>query len=97
MDDDAQLLRAYVHERAQEAFAELVGRHLRLVYGIALRRVGGDRGLAEDVCQEVFCDLARKARGLVGHPSLAGWLFRSARFAAGQAVRTRCAAGSGNG
>jgi RNA polymerase sigma factor (sigma-70 family) len=88
MDDDGQLLRRYVNERSQDAFAELVHRHLDLVYFAALRRVGGDAHLADDVAQSVFSDLARKAPALLGRPVLAGWLYTSTRFAAAQAVRT---------
>jgi RNA polymerase sigma factor (sigma-70 family) len=86
--EDAQLLNGYVAERSQEAFTELVRRHVDLVYATALRRVGGDSHLAEDIAQTVFADCARKAASLRTRTSLAGWLYRSTRFAAAQAVRT---------
>src|SRR5438067_2162438 len=41
MTDDAQLLRRYTQERSEEAFGELVARHIDLVYSAALR-VGED-------------------------------------------------------
>ncbi len=88
MMDDAQLLRRYVEKRSQEAFAELVQRHVNLVYFAALRRVGGDAHLADDVAQRVFADLARKAPTLRGRTALTGWLYTSTRFAAAQAVRS---------
>ena len=88
MTDDAELLRRYVDERSEEAFAELVQRHLGLVYHAALRQCGGDTHRAEDVAQTVFTDLARKAGSLVRHPGLAGWLYTGTRHAAAQAVRT---------
>ena len=47
MPDDAELLRRYAATRAEDAFAELVRRHLDGVYSAALRRVGGDTHLAE--------------------------------------------------
>jgi RNA polymerase sigma factor (sigma-70 family) len=87
MIGDGQLLRRYVEERSEPAFAELVNRHVSLVYHAALRRVGGDAHLADDVTQSVFVDLARKAGALKGRPMLAGWLHTSTRFAASQAVR----------
>jgi RNA polymerase sigma factor (sigma-70 family) len=86
--DDAQLLRRYVEERSQDAFTELVRRHVNLVYFAALRRVGGDSHLADDVAQTVFGDLARKAPSLRGRAMLTGWLYTSTRFAAAQAVRS---------
>jgi RNA polymerase sigma factor (sigma-70 family) len=88
MTDDSQLLRRYVEERSEAAFTELVNRHVNLVYFAALRRVGGDRHLADDVTQSVFADLARKAASLQDRPVLAGWLYTSTRFAAAQAVRS---------
>jgi RNA polymerase sigma factor (sigma-70 family) len=88
MTDDAELLRRYATERSEEAFAELVQRHLGLVYHAALRQCGGDAHRAEDVAQQIFTDLARKAASLSRRPVLAGWLYTSTRYAAAQAVRT---------
>jgi RNA polymerase sigma factor (sigma-70 family) len=87
MDDDAELLRRYANDRSEEAFAELVRRHLNLVYAAALRLVGGDAHRAKDVAQSVFTDLARKATALSRHTSLTGWLYTSTRYAAAKAVR----------
>ncbi len=87
MNDDLTLLRRYAEDRAESAFAELVGRHLNFVYAAALRQVNGDTHLAQDVTQLVFTDLARKARQLSGHRVLTGWLFTSTRFAAAKLVR----------
>jgi RNA polymerase sigma factor (sigma-70 family) len=84
---DSELLRRFVDQRQQEAFAQLVRRHVNLVYAAALRHVRGDRHRAEDITQEVFIDLARKAAALAHHPSLAGWLYSSAHFAAVNAIR----------
>ena len=88
MNDDAELLRRYAESGSEEAFAELVRRHLGLVYHAALRQTGGDAHRAQDVAQEVFTSLARKARSLAERPTLAGWLHTSTRYAALQAVRT---------
>jgi len=87
MTDDGQLLQKYTEERAEQAFGELVTRHIDLVFSAALRVVGGDRHLAQDVTQTVFADLARKARSLPRDVVLAGWLYRHACFTAAKAVR----------
>jgi RNA polymerase sigma factor (sigma-70 family) len=87
MNDDAELLRRYVKDRSQAAFAELVRRHLSLVYSVALRQVGGDSHLAEDVVQQVFTALARKGATLADRPTVGGWLYRSTHFAASDVVR----------
>ena len=79
MSNDTELLRRYVEERAESPFTELVHEHLNLVYSAALREVNGDGALAEDVSQAVFTELARKAPRLLGHPSLAGWLYTTVR------------------
>jgi len=88
VNDDAQLLRRYAEDRSESAFAELVARHIDLVYSAALRQVGGDTHLAQDVAQTVFADLARKARTVSRHGVLAGWLYQATRYAASKAIRT---------
>jgi RNA polymerase sigma factor (sigma-70 family) len=87
MRDDAELLRQYVHTASEDAFTELVQRHLPVVYSSALRQTGGDVELAKDICQTVFIDLGRKARSLLGHELLIGWLFTATRFAAATMLR----------
>ncbi|MEO7414649.1 MAG: sigma-70 family RNA polymerase sigma factor [Opitutaceae bacterium] len=89
MTEDAELLRRYAQDYSQAAFAELVQRRIDLVYAVALRQVGGDTHLAEDVTQLVFADLARKANELSSRVVLSGWLYRSAQFAAIDAVRSQ--------
>jgi RNA polymerase sigma factor (sigma-70 family) len=89
MVDDRELLRRYAAEGREEAFTELVKRHVNLVYSAALRRVGPDRSLAEEITQNVFIQCARKARALQVHPALSGWLHRSTGFAAIDALRAK--------
>ena len=86
--DDAQLLRQYVEGQSEEAFGELVSRHIDLVYSAALRMASSDSHLAEDVTQMVFIDLARKVRSLPRGVLLAGWLYRHTCYTAAKAVRT---------
>lgn len=87
MSRDATLLEQFARRGSEAAFAELVGRHLDLVHAAALRQVAGDAGKAQDVTQAVFCELARKAPALLGHPSLAGWLYSTGRHIASRLQR----------
>jgi RNA polymerase sigma factor (sigma-70 family) len=88
MIDDSELLRRYAEDCSEDAFAELVRRHLGFVYGVAVRRVGNDAQLAREVCQEVFTALAAKAAAVARQPVLKGWLHTAARFSAARAVRS---------
>lgn len=85
---DSDLLKQYSEEKSEDAFAELVRRHLDLVYSAALRQVNGDAHLAQDVAQMVFTELSRKASQLSRRPVLSGWLYTCAHFCAAKAVRT---------
>jgi len=49
----------------------------------------GDRGLAEDITQECFLEMARHARSLDPGRGVSGWLFRTARNRAIDALRRR--------
>ncbi|ATC65362.1 hypothetical protein CMV30_16215 [Nibricoccus aquaticus] len=84
---DAELLRRYAADRSESAFAELVRRHLDGVYSSALRRVGFDTHLAQDVAQAVFIALARQSRALANHPFLTAWLYTTTRNEAASTVR----------
>jgi RNA polymerase sigma factor (sigma-70 family) len=87
MTSDSELLARFARTRSEEDFAELLRRHVHLVYSAALRQVGGDANLAQDVAQNVFSDLARKASALARRDTLTGWLYTSARFAAAKIMR----------
>jgi RNA polymerase sigma factor (sigma-70 family) len=73
---DQQLLREYLGGGSERAFQSLVQRHVDLVYSTALRRLC-DTGLAEEVTQNVFVALARKAPFLNRDIGLAGWLYKT--------------------
>lgn len=84
---DQQLLRNYAAHRSEAAFAELVRRHVDLVYSAALRMVR-DAHLAQDVTQAVFVALAQNATQLTDRAVLSGWLHRTAQNLASKTVRT---------
>src|SRR5688572_19791495 len=86
MSEGTDMLHAYVNG-SEQAFAEIVRRHIDFVYSVALRQLAGDTHLAEDVAQTVFADLARKAKSLPKDVVLLGWLHRDTCFRAADAVR----------
>ena len=84
---DQQLLHDYAAHQSEAAFAELVRRHVDLVYSAA-RRMVGDTHLAQDVTQGAFVALAKNAQRLAGCTVLSGWLHRVTQNIAAQTVRT---------
>lgn len=84
---DSELLRDYVENGSEAAFARLVSRYINLVYGTAQRLVR-DGHQAEEIAQSVFCLLAQKAGSFTGELTLAGWLYQTTRFTAAKAFRT---------
>jgi RNA polymerase sigma factor (sigma-70 family) len=85
--DDMALLRNYVENNSEEAFAALVTRHINKVYSVALRHTGNPHQ-AEEITQAVFVILARKSRHLGGRVILSGWLYQTARLTAVTFVRS---------
>jgi len=86
-NEDAELLRRYAEENSEAAFAELTERHVEFVYRAALRQLGGAAHRAEDVTQQVFIDLARKAATLARRAEIVGWLHTSTHHAAAKLQR----------
>lgn len=85
--DDREILRQYVERQSEQAFAELVARHVNMVYAAALRLVR-ESHLAQDVSQSVFMELAKKARTVREGNALSGWLYRTTCCVAANVVRT---------
>src|ERR1017187_6199522 len=85
-NDDMRLVREYAAHQSESAFATLVSRHTNLVYSAALRQTR-DPQLAEEVTQVVFILLARKAASLGAKTILTGWLYRTACYVSGSALK----------
>ena len=85
--DPARLLEAFVaSHRCDKAFAALVGSLQGLVFTSALRRTGNAQ-LAEEVAQNVFAIMARKADSLRKHPSLTAWALKTTQLQSATAMR----------
>jgi RNA polymerase sigma factor (sigma-70 family) len=84
MPSDLQHLQRYASTGDAHAFRELVQAHGAMVHATALR-VTRDAAAAQDVAQETFLELARKAGGIT--QSVAAWLHRVAWNRACDAVR----------
>lgn len=82
------LVREYALGKSEAAFADLVSRHVNLVYSVALRQVG-DPHMAEEITQTVFIILARKAPTFSLKTVVPGWLYRTTRFVSTKALATR--------
>ena len=73
-DADRDLLLRFASNRDEEAFAELVKRHGRMVLAVA-RRVTRHPHDAEDAFQAAFLVLARRATQIKQPEQLANWLY----------------------
>ena len=85
-ETDLELLARYARHHAEDAFAELVRRHLNLVHSAALRQVRSLQ-LAEEVAQSTFINLARHAHQLAPDTILTAWLYQVTRREAIDVVR----------
>jgi RNA polymerase sigma factor (sigma-70 family) len=85
-ETDADLLARFASDHAQDAFTELVKRHVNLVYSAALRQVRSPQ-LAEEIAQSVFADLARNTSKLRPDTVLVAWLHTVTRRTAVDVIR----------
>jgi RNA polymerase sigma factor (sigma-70 family) len=85
-DTDVNLLARYTRHHAEEAFTEIVRRHLDLVHSAALRQVRSPQ-LAEEIVQSVFIKLASQASRLAPDTILTAWLYRVTRREAIDVIR----------
>lgn len=84
---DAELLAAFARNRNEDAFRELVRRHLGMVFATA-RRMLDDAQQAEEVAQTVFQLFAEKAGTIEAGQPPAGWLYHTTRHHALHRVRS---------
>src|SRR5438445_748725 len=84
---DVELVR-----RAQQgdgsAFAELVGRHQRQLYRLALRMTGSEAD-AQEVLQEAFLNAYQKLPNFRGEAQFSSWLYRIAANSALMRLRRK--------
>lgn len=73
---ETELLREFASTRAELAFRGIIEIHGGMVFATALRQVG-DRGLAEEIAQDVFILLAKKASALRYNATVGGWLYKT--------------------
>jgi hypothetical protein len=85
-ETDLELLARYTRQEAEDAFAEIVRRHLDLVYSAALRQVRSSH-LAEEVAQTVFLKLAQHAQEFSPSTVVPAWLYQVTRRHAIDVVR----------
>ncbi len=86
---DEVLVRRVAASGDERAISELYDRYAGLIYGAGLRYLG-DRGLAEDLVQDVFTSVWRSAAGFdPARASFATWVYRITRNRATDLIRRR--------
>ena len=76
-ETDLKLLVRFAQTGCNDAFGEIVRRHVNLVFSAAQRRLP-NAALAEEVSQTVFLELAQNAHRLDSDTVLSAWLYRAA-------------------
>ena len=85
---DRELLRRFVQDGDERAFAQIVVRHAPLVMSVC-RRVVGQSADVDDAFQATFFALSRRPHSIYECLSLAGWLYSVAFRASVRLVRLR--------
>jgi RNA polymerase sigma factor (sigma-70 family) len=85
---DSELLAEFAASGSERPFEVLVRRHGALVLSVC-RGILRDANDAEDAAQAAFLTLARKAKSLIGHRTIAGWLHTVAWHISCRARRAR--------
>jgi len=75
---DRELLNQLARQRSENAFNEIVRRHVDLVNSAAFRQLGS-ADTARDITQIVFILLTKQAKQLKPDVILTGWLYRTTR------------------
>ena len=86
MPDPKDDLARYAHNGCEDAFRRVIDHYGALVLNTARRRVH-EAGLAEELAQNVFVLLARKAGKVSGYRSVSAWLFETTRLEAAKLLR----------
>jgi RNA polymerase sigma-70 factor, ECF subfamily len=71
---DRELVDALVRARDARAFEALYDRHTPLMYGLALRLVGGHEGEAREVVQDAWIRAAERLSAFAWQATLSTWL-----------------------
>jgi len=79
-------LARFAHSGCEDAFRNVIDHYGSLVLNTARRRVR-DAGLAEELAQNVFVLLARKAGKVSRYRSVSAWLFETTRLEAAKLLR----------
>ncbi|MCA9047908.1 MAG: sigma-70 family RNA polymerase sigma factor [Planctomycetaceae bacterium] len=86
--NDRDLLRRFVQDADEAAFAEIVNRYQGLVLGVT-RRIVGNQADMDDAFQATFLALARRPRSIRKASSLSSWLYSVAWRTSWRLVKQR--------